>query len=300
MKILKAIAAISLLFAPFFEIAAYEARDVLGRKFSFDTPPKAVALAPAMSETICAVGAGEYLAGVSKYCKYPKILADTPGGAAIMECLAKKEVVGGFVDADYEKILTLRPDVVVLQNTSAGFLPKKFESLGIRVFFLHPDGLENIAKNTEMIGALFGKDKEGAALAQKIREETADSGSWRRRPRAVFLFDYMSAGVKTYTGRLLQNCGFYNVARGTKAPWAVLSKEFILAAKPEVLILQADDEADFERKKAILLRDRIWAKTPAAKSGSIFFIPTDLIITPSPRVVYAARHLRRLRESLGD
>ena len=300
MKILKTLAALFLLSLLFAELSAYEVRDVLGRKFSFDTPPKAVTLTPAMSETICAVGAGEYLAGVSKFCKYPEILSGTPEGAAIRDCLAKKEIVGGFVDADYEKILTLSPDVAVLQNTSADFLLKKFESLGIRVFLLHPDGLENIAKNTEIIGSLFGKPEEGAALAQKIRDETAGSGAEGVRPRAVFLFDNMAAGVETYAGELLQNCGFYNVVRGTKAAWAVLSKEFILASKPEVLILQADDEADFERKKALLLRDRIWSKTPAAKSGKIFFVPTDLIITPSPRVVYAARHLRKLRESLGD
>ncbi|MBR4597253.1 MAG: ABC transporter substrate-binding protein [Opitutales bacterium] len=300
MKILGTLATLFLLFASLGRLAAYDVCDVSGRKFSFETPPKAITLTPAMSETICAVGAGEYLLGVSKFCKYPEILAGTPGGAAIAECLAQKEVVGGFVDANYEKILSLRPQIAVLQNTTADFLLKKFESLGIRVFLLHPDGLENIAKNTEIIGELFGKAKEGASLAKKIREQTADLNPAQARPRAIFLFDNMAAGIDTYAGQLLQNCGFYNIARNTKAAWAVLSREFVLASKPEVLILQADDEADFERKKSIILRDRIWSKTPAAKNGKIYFIPTGLIITPSPRVIYAARHLRKIRAEFGD
>jgi len=299
MKILKILAVLFFAAALLADLPAYEVRDALGREFSFSEPPKAITLTPAMSETICAVGAGEYLLGVSKYCKYPLLLANTPEGAAIRAELEKKEVVGGFVDANFEKILKLKPDIAVLQNTSSDFLLKKFESLGIRAFLLYPDGLENVAKNTEIIGRLFGKGKEGEALAQKIRQATAFAPA-ARRPSAIMLFDLMAAGSETYAGELLQNCGFYNAVRGTKAAWAVLSKEFIMASKPEVLFLQADDEADFERKKSIILRDRIWAKTPAAKSGNIFYIPTALIITPSPRVVYAAQYLRDLRASLKD
>ena len=300
MNVFKSFATFFLCFAFSGFLRAYEVFDCKGRKFEFSEPPKAVSISPAVSETICAVGAGGSLLGVSKFCKYPKSLSNTESGKAIREELSKKEVVGGFVDADFEKILALKPDIVVLHDISADFLMKKFESLGIRVFLVYADGLENIARNAEIIGSLFGKGKEGVALAEKIRLETADKSSFKNRPRAIFLFGNMSAGVDTYAGRLLQNCGFENVVKNTKAAWAVLPKEYILVSSPQAVLVQSDDESDFERKKSELKKSAVWSKTEAVKKGNIFMMPTDLIITPSPRIVYAAEKLRKIRAEMGD
>ncbi len=300
MSVFKSVAMFFLFFALGGALCAYEVFDSKGRKFEFKEPPKAVSVSPAVSETICALGAGDCLLGVSKFCKYPESLSGSASGKAIYEALSKKEVVGGFVDADFEKILTLKPDIAVLHDVSADFLMKKFESLGVRVFLVYADGLENIAKNAEIIGSLFGKAKEGRELAEQIRRGIAGKRLLKSRPRAIFLFGNMAAGVETYAGELLQNCGFENVVKNTKAAWAVLPKEYILVSSPQAVIIQSDDESDFERKKSVLKKDAVWSKTEAAKKGNIFMMPTDLIITPSPRIIYAAERLRKIRAEMGD
>lgn len=300
MNVFKLFATFFLFFAAEGDLRAYEAFDCKGRKFEFKEPPKAISISPAVSETICALGAGDFLLGVSKFCKYPESLSKSVSGKAIHEAISKKEIVGGFVDADFEKILTLKPDVAVLHDVSADFLAKKFESLGICVFLVYADGLENVAKNAEIIGSLFNRVKEGRELAAKIRRETSDKRSLKIRPRAIFLFGNMAAGAETYAGELLQNCGFENVVKNTKAAWAVLPKEYVLISSPQAVVIQSDDESDFKRKKSALENDAVWSKTEAVKKGNIFMMPTDLIITPSPRIVYAAERLREIRAEMRD
>ncbi len=297
MNLLRIVARIFFSIALLGKLCAYEVCDSTGKKFEFNVPPKVISLSPAISETICAIGADDSLLAVSKFCNYPAMLTNNPEGRAIFENLSKKEKVGGFIDADFEKILTIKPNLVILHDVSADFLKKKFKGLGVDVFFVYADGLENIAKNTELFGTLFNRDEKAQLVADKIRKKTAFC-EVQKRPKAIFLFENMAASVDTYAGQLLQNCGFENVVRGTKAAWAVLPKEYILLSAPEVLILKADSESDFEIKKAALKKDAVWSKTPAVKKGKVFMMPTDLIITPSPRIIYAAEVLHKIRAEL--
>lgn len=279
-------------------LGAYGVRDFSGREFEFEAPPRAVTVVPSVTETVFLIGAGERLLGVSRYCSYPESLASSPEGAAVRDAIAGRPKLGGFVDPDYEKILSLRPDIAVLPATSDSTVRDKLERIGIPVFLVEPDGLDSIAANTRLLGRLFRCEGRAEEVARRVESAIAPAAPGEREawgdislkspdasgrpPRAIFMFGKMAAGENSFAGGLIVRKGLENVVGKDMAAWPVPSREFVLSSAPEVLIIQADTVADFEGLRKSYEGDPVWSKTPAVRNSRIYFVPTELVIRPSP------------------
>lgn len=274
---------------------AYTLSDAAGQVFEFENPPKIACITPSVSETILDLDCGDKLLGVSRYCSYPKGLAKSQERERILN---SKPRLGGFIDPDYEKILLLKPDLFVIPLTSSNTQADKVKKMGIKVFFTYPDGIDSVAKNTLLLGELFGKKPLAEKLVADFEAEISKAAgiSPEKRPRALFLFGKMAAGCGSYVGELMNLCGFLNVADAAKKPWPVLSREAVLTLNVEILILEAKDEEAFLRQKSELEADKVWAATPAFKSGEVYFVETDAVIRPSLRLKKAVAALANIRE----
>ncbi|MBO6101811.1 MAG: ABC transporter substrate-binding protein [Opitutales bacterium] len=269
------------------ESPAYTVFDATGAAFEFSEPPTVVSLTPSVSESVCQIGAEDKLLGVSVFCGYPASLAAAdPKAEKIAAALNGKKRLGSFFSPKYEEILALKPDIVIMPNSVESSARNKLQRLGLKVFLLHPDGLDEISKNAKILGELFRLEKsaeaEIAAFNAKIPpKKPLPDGA----PKAVFIFDNgYAAGAKSFAGELIERFGYKNIATQNMPMWFVPQGEFLLAKNPQVVFIAARDENEFSRIKASLLK-----KMPknAESKKDFVFVALESVIIPSFRLAGA-------------
>src|SRR3990172_7279396 len=115
-------------------------------------PQRIISLSPTSTEILFALGLGDKVVGVTRYCDYP-------------EEAKEKEIVGGFADPDPEKIMALKPDLILTFGTLQKSLVSKLEERGQTVFWFYPHTFADILESFERIGEITGK----SAVAQQLR-----------------------------------------------------------------------------------------------------------------------------------
>ena len=134
--------------------AAIVVTDDEGKTVSLAQPAqRVVSLSPHATEMLYAIGAAEELVGVTRYSEYPEQAKSLP-------------VVGDFRQIDLEKVLVLKPDLIVVW--SGGNPPKpvgKLERAGIAVFYSNPRRLADIPGNMVRLGMLTGHEDQARKVA---------------------------------------------------------------------------------------------------------------------------------------
>ena len=256
---------------------SYSVRDIRGTAFEFRQPPKVVTVSPSATQAVYAAGAGSCLLANSRYCDYP------------LEARGKPKI-GGILDLDYEKIVSLKPDIVIMPDISDSRVSQRLESLGIKCFFVHNEGFEHIADDVRLIGKLFNSESESERAAaefekvvDRISREIIGAGK-----RALFMFfGNIAAGSGSYVDGIMKLMGLENCAAKSGRAWPALSREFILASGVEVLFVEL---APGENPDAILAKyknDPVWGTSPAIAKGNVCFVPREFIVVPSLRIVEA-------------
>lgn len=130
--------------------------DDAGRQVALDrTPRKIVSMAPSNTEILFALGLGERVVGVTNYCNYPP---ETAGVAKMGDAWAP----------DYEKIVSLQPDLVLAVGTAASELVKGLEGYGLKVLVLQADTVDKVAADVELVGRVTGVEKAAKRLAADV------------------------------------------------------------------------------------------------------------------------------------
>ena len=118
--------------------------DDMGREVTIDkVPQRIVSLAPSHTEILFALGLGDRIVGVTRYCNYP-------------EEAKEKEKIGGFATPDLEKIIALKPDLILAKGTLQKSLVTKLEERGQTVFWIYPHTVSDILESFERIGKITG------------------------------------------------------------------------------------------------------------------------------------------------
>ena len=120
-----------------------------------ERPARIISMAPSVTEVLFAVGAGDQVAGVTRYCDYPPEAARCPQ-------------VGGYLDPSYEAVLTLQPDLIVIlseQESSAG---RMFREMGLEVLTVEHRDLAGIMESITVIGEAAGRQQEAAGLRDSL------------------------------------------------------------------------------------------------------------------------------------
>jgi iron complex transport system substrate-binding protein len=250
-----------------------------------------VSLVPAVTEMLFAIGAGPRVVGVSNYDSFPDAVRLLPR-------------VGALLDPDTERILALRPDLVVTYASQAD-LRARFERAGIRTFTYRHAGLDGVFDSLREIGEVAGGAAEAGRLAQSLRAGMAAVRSrvaGRPRPRTLLVFErqpktlrnmYVSGGIG-FIHDMLVAAGGANVFADVRAESAQPSHEAVLARAPEVIL---------EVRAAGLLEPRdldadraVWKtlpSLPAVRSGRVHFLVGEHMVVPGPRFVQGIEALAR-------
>ena len=160
---------------PFCKVWAYTVKDANGNVFEFTKPPRSATLVPAVSQNIFAIGADENLIANSRFCNIP-------------EGAKKKIKIGGFIDPDYEKILAIKPDIVIVSKTNDSRIEKRLKKLGIKSFVLHGEGIEFISADVRMLGKLFQKEEIANKIADEFDALVSQNSDVGKNRKAIFMF----------------------------------------------------------------------------------------------------------------
>jgi iron complex transport system substrate-binding protein len=259
--------------------------DDLGRTVTLASPPqRIISLAPSITESLFAIGAGKQLAGVTDYCNYPPEAASLPR-------------VGGIINPSLEAIVTLRPDLVIL--SVEGNLRddlRRLEDLGIPVFVTNPRSLDDIRASIRKLGTLTGRDSAAGALTAALlsRERSITARMpvrvEHRALLAVSLQPLIAAGGGTFLADLIERAGASNIAAGAGGTYPQFSREAVIAMDPDAVLVLSDAASS---AGDVLKMIPEWRSLRAVRSGTLHILDADLFARPGPRAADALVTLHR-------
>ncbi len=252
--------------------------DEVGRKVELPgSPRRIVSVAPSVTEALFALGLGEKVVGVSTYCNYPP---EAP----------KKEKVGGYITPSLEKMMALRPDLVI--GTADGDLKSfvnKLASLGIPVYITNPRSISGVITSIRHIGEVTFSPLAAERLVESMKrkmEAVREKVHGRPRPRVFHVLAYdplISSGKGTFVDDLIRAAGGVNIAENAKGKHPRYGMEDVIAQDPEVIILSSMNSKDPLTEQRQWWHQ--WKEISAVRLDRIYVIDADLIHRPSPRVV---------------
>ncbi|TMB96904.1 MAG: hypothetical protein E6J38_02655 [Chloroflexi bacterium] len=247
-------------------------------------PERIVSIGPSITEFLFALGAGSRLVGTDDF-------SDEPAAAKSIE------KVGG-IKVNFEKVVALKPDLVLIVKFSDGTI-EKLASAGLLVLVVDPQSVGEVARTAILVGRATGGD--GSALAatidQKVQQVKVKVAAATTKPRVYHEVDasdpakIFTVGPGSYIHDLIEIAGGTNIAAKAVGAYPQLSAEEILRADPEVIVLAA---APYSAKPEQVAARTGWSAISAVKNGRIVTIEPNLINRPGPRVGEAAEAYARL------
>jgi iron complex transport system substrate-binding protein len=261
--------------------------DDRGRVVELARPPqRIVSLLPSLTETVCELQACDRLVGVDRFSNWPAQAAALPK-------------VGGLEDAQIERIVALKPDLVLAAQSSRAI--DRLEALGLTVIALEPRSLAQAHDVLEKLALVLGRPGEGEALWQRI-EARIDAAAARvpaplRGARVYFevAATPYAASEASFVGELLERLQLRNVVPGSLGPFPKLNPEFVVRARPGLVMAPAQALPEMRRRPG-------WAALPAWRTGrQCGFEPAqhDVLMRAGPRLGEAAEVIADCLVGLG-
>jgi iron complex transport system substrate-binding protein len=261
--------------------------DDRGRAVTLAAPVRrVVSLLPSSTESVCALGACDRLVGVDRWSNYPAQAAALPR-------------LGGLEDTAIERIVALKPDLVLAAGSSRAI--DRLESLGLPVLALEPRGFADTRRVLDAIARALGRPGEGQALWRAI-EARIDAAAARmpastRGARVYFEVSETphAAGEASFVGETLARLGLRNVVPAALGPFPQLNPEFVVRAAPELVIGGARNVASMPGRPG-------WAAIPALRERRACALDParyDLVVRPGPRLGEAAEAIADCIAALG-
>ncbi len=252
-----------------------------------------ISMAPSVTETLFALGLGEQVVGVTRYCKYPPQVSELPS-------------VGGYFDPNYEQMISLKPSLVVLlpghDEHRQRLVDLKFATLEA-----NQESVPEILGSIETLAAACGVAQRGQELkaelqARQVKIEEATRGLPRpgvlivvdREMGAGQIRDLYVAGRGTFYDDLLSTAGGSNVYDGKLIQYPTLSLEGLLRVNPQVIveIVPQLGERGFTAEQ--IRKD--WEAVPslnAVREDRIFILSESYAAVPGPRYIELLAALAR-------
>lgn len=265
-----------------------QVRDDLGRTVVMPVNVKrAVSLAPSVTESIFAVGAGDRLVGVTSFCDYPEAA----------KSIAK---VGDTMNPNLETIVALKPDIVFVSTASQiEAFTRTLADNGIAVYVTNPDSFDDVYQNLLRLGELFDTKAEAEALVDDLSGRRAlathlvafaRDGPRRERTRVKTFVQIsreplFTIGQDSHISDVVFLAYGVSVTANVASAYPKLSKETAAVLNPDVIILSDSDD---NREP-----NEVFRNSPAVKNGRVYRINADILSRPGPRLVDALEQIAR-------
>ncbi|MFH1904207.1 MAG: ABC transporter substrate-binding protein [bacterium] len=233
-------------------------------------PQRIISLGPSLTRELYLLGVEDRLVGNTLYCRQPPEAQ-------------KKEKVGTVTKANLEKVMILRPDLVLASSLTNSEQVEKLKNLGIRVITFSTAGsFSQICDQFLELGRIVGKEKEAERILSQARKKVESINERVKglpNPKV-----FVQVGAKplftvtsdSFVNEFIKFAGGINIASGAKI--GLYSREKVLEQNPDVIIIVTMGIVGEEEKK-------IWQKYKtlnAAKNGRIYIIDSYKVCSPTP------------------
>lgn len=249
-------------------------------------PGRVVSMAPSLTETLLALGLGDRVVGVTRYCP------DVDGAIS----------VGGYFDPSYETILSLAPDLVIVMQ-SHDELHRRLGDLGLDTLRVDQHDVEGILESVETIAERFGVEERGRVLVDRLRaalDEVAGAVDGLDRPRTLVVVGREPGGGRlgalwaaadgTFYGDVIRLAGGVNAISSTAIRYPELSREGLIAVDPDVIVdIVADGGVRGISNEAAADDWLELGDLRAVRDDRVFVLTDDFVVIPGPRIVDTVR-----------
>lgn len=249
--------------------------DDRGVVVAFDHPPqRVISLLPSLTESICALGKCGALVGVDRFSNWPKSIQDLPK-------------LGGMGDVNIERIVQLKPDVVVLEKASP--VISRLNGLGIKTFASDVKSMGDEERTLKNLDAIFGTAESGRVwnqIQQQVMRANKQLSLLRKNIHVYFEVNPtpFAAGRTSFIGEILSNLDLINIIPDSLGPFPKINPEFVVQVKPEIILLTGSTVADIQKRPG-------WSSIPAVSKNRICVFTAeqnDVLVRPGPRMGEAA------------
>jgi iron complex transport system substrate-binding protein len=250
---------------------------------SAQAPKRIISLVPNVTEILFAIGAGPQVVAVSSYDVEPPEVRSLP-------------TVGALVDPDTERIIALRPDLVVTYGSQAD-LQTQLKRVSIPSFDYRHGGLDHIMVTMRELGKRTGHAEQAEKVARSLEaaiDAVRKRVAGKPRPKTLLVFGrepgslrniYASAG-KGFLHDMLTVAGGEDVLNDIEKESAQVSTETILARRPDVIIeLNAANRLNDADLNAVLAPWSALSSVPAVRNKRVVILLGPGLTVPGPRVV---------------
>jgi len=261
--------------------------DDLGREVTItEQPERIISLSPANTEILFALGLGEKVVGITNVCNYPSQVQE-------------KEKIGGYANPNLEKIIKLKPDLILASHGSPMKIINQLEKLNYTVVGLNPKNIEDIISSIIMVGKITGKNEEAEKLTKEMKKRmeavlsrtinlTQDN-----KPRVLYVVWYKplwTAGSGTFIDELIRKAGGTNIA-GDITGWPKMNLETVIERNPQVIIVGEGHPGGLV--ETVKGEGLLWI-TDAFKYNKIYTINADIVSRTGPRIIDALEEMAKI------
>ena len=250
-------------------------------------PQRIISTVPSITEVLFELGLGNRVVGVSDFCNVPEAASSLPR-------------TGGYLNPNYEAMLELKPDLVIVLAESTD-LQERLKSFGFTTLVVNHQSIDGILDSFVQIG-----NRCGAASAEKAHELQAEINrrletiakrvAGLERPSVVLTLYFDDgtamqsttiAGKNPFFERVLELAGGVNAAQNSTIAFPTVSREGMIELNPDVIIGIADVKANDPQIIDAFHKnwERFAAQTPAVKNKRMTLIAEDYAMVPGPRFV---------------
>jgi iron complex transport system substrate-binding protein len=234
-----------------------------------------VSLSPAMTEMLFNLGAGNKIVGVTTFCDFP-------------EQAKQITKVGDFSHPSIERIVALKPDIVIVNLPEQKRIKGELKKLGINIFVSSPKSLVDIYNELSAIGKDLNLAKQADSLIQYMKHNL--QSITQENPKRVFVEisprPIITIGALTFLNDLIERAGGTNIFGDLKKDYPAVNQEAVITRDPEIIIVLHPEDITGRTG---------WQKIHAIRNDQVYTeLNPDHLMRPGPRLVNGFRQLKRI------
>ncbi len=246
-----------------------------GNTLNLNNPPqRVITLLPSLTESVCALGKCNTLVGTDRYSNWPKSIDSLPK-------------LGAIGDFNIERIVQLKPDLVLLEKASP--LISRLKSLGIPTLGFDIKSMEDEHRALQKLDLVFDTTQGNRVWDQIQAQIVRANKQLPTSPKNISVYFEVNpapfaAGRSSFIGELLNRLDLMNIIPASLGPFPKINPEFVVKARPQVILISETNISQIKKRPG-------WSTIPAISQNKICtFTPqeNDILVRPGPRMGEAA------------
>jgi iron complex transport system substrate-binding protein len=241
-------------------------------------PQRIVSLLPSLTESLCALGGCDRLVGTDRYSNSPPSVIHLPK-------------LGGIEDANLERIVALKPDVVLAAPSAR--VVERLEALGLKVVLLESKTHADVQRSLTVLATMLGTPGAAEPLWRAIQRQVDQAATTvpvaLRGQRVYFEVDATpyAAGEGSFIGETLARLGLANAVPAALGPFPQLNPEFVVRTQPDIVMAVQRGIDEMPNRPG-------WARLNALRDHRVCGFSNEryeVLVRPGPRLGEAAQLL---------